>query len=118
MILTCLAIIIIALVGFAIEDEYHYRRATEEGAEAIRPAVPIFGANTPPDNGGEWITGAAARALTERLFASGPTPDRFERSTPLRPEADRDDTMGAGTDPDLEMGEAETWFRDQLESEP
>lgn len=75
-------------------------------------------ANTPPDNDGEWITEATARALVEQLLASGPTPDRFERSTPLRAEADRDDTMGAETDPGLEMGEAETWFRDQLESEP
>jgi hypothetical protein len=42
----------------------------------------------------------------------------FERSAMLRAEDDEDDTLGQEFDNCLEMGEAETWFRDKLRVKP
>jgi hypothetical protein len=44
--------------------------------------------------------------------------DGFETSSPLRAEDDQDDTMGAESDFNSEMGEAEAWFRDKMRVRP
>jgi len=39
---------------------------------------------------------------------------RFEPSSPLRGEIDPEDCMGAESDPGMEMGQAEKWFREHF----
>jgi len=52
------------------------------------------------------LSGIGAAALLD-VFGMDP----MEPSSPLRPEVDPDDSLGAETDSDLGMGDAESWFR-------
>jgi len=109
-------------------DEWLYERTGEltgevdmdiAGTTTSDPTIITVTGNT---TNWKWIQADDLRALMERSWGNDlpevgqPTDpqDGFEASSPLRAEVFQGDDMGSQSDPGLEMGEAEEWFRDKV----